>query len=276
MTQKQEEEMSEEVAVRIDLEGIQNIRSNLLDVKRGLAEMVAPLMSYEVTEDNLADAKQKVADLRKAEKALEDERKRCKAQWLRPYEEWEAMYKDTLQPLRDTITRIASEASSIEKEAEDKRVIGRKGFIETLLNPVNEGFGIELPLERIWEEKWRLKSTSDKAFTAESTAKVQQIMKDLAFLAGKDRAVIMRYAETLSLTDTLEYEKALNAPEPIADAEAAGTIAPSFRFSFQENSPEEKDKEILTVNASFRAERWKVNMLMKVAAELGMKMKVSR
>lgn len=265
--------MSEEVAVRIDLEGMQNIRSNLLDVKKGLTEMVAPLENYEVTEENLAEAKQKVADLRKAEKALEDERKRCKTQWLKPYEDWEVMYKDTLQPLRDAIARISNMAFGIEKEAEIKRVVGRKGFIESLLNPVNESFGISITPERIWDEKWRLKSTSDKTFTTESTDRMQQIMKDLAFLAGKDRAVIMRYAETLSLTDTLEYEKKLNEPVAPAEEEAA---APSYSFSFQENSPDEKDKEILTVNAAFRAERWKVNMLMKIAAELGMKMKVSK
>lgn len=286
-----QEDMSmpeEGLAVRISLQGMQSVESNLSEIRESLERMIAPFRGYHVTEENLQESKSTLANLRKAETALEDERKRCRKEWEKPYKDWEARYKEAIEPLQGVIALMSNEVYGIEAEAECKRIIGRKGFIETLLAPINEQYGLRISTDQIWEQKWKLKGTSDKAFTMESTARVQQVMQDLAAIADKDRAVIMRYAERLSLPEALSYEKELNAPVVIREeAEPASApdpepemesrrIPPVYRFEFSENSPAEEQREVIVVSADFRAERWKLNALMDVARQLGIRMRTAR
>lgn len=262
-----------ELMLKMDLEGMQRIASNLDDIKLGLEEMVAVFKEYRVTPENYAESKKTLADLRKAETALEDERKRLKKAWQKPYEEWEKQYKIAIAPLQETIAKMADGVRVITEEDDNKRLIGRRGFIDSLLKPLNLNSRVHIEVDQIWNDSWKNKSVSDKAFTDECTARIQQVMKDLAFLSGKDRAVILKYSETLDLTAALEYEKSLS--EPAAEA-ASDNAGPSFEFSFKEGIPQGSDNETVVMTRSFRAERWKLSIMFQIAKQLGIKMKIEK
>lgn len=264
-----------ELMLKMDLEGMQSIASNLEEVKAGLNEMVAVFKDYRVTAENLAESKKTLADLRKAETALEDERKRVKKAWQKPYEEWEKQYRLAIAPLEDTIDRMAKGVSAVTSADDEKRVIGRRGFIDSLLTPINIHNRVAIKPDQIWIDSWKNKSVSDERFTAECTDRIQQVMKDLAFLKDKDRAVILKYTETLDLTSALEFEKSLEeAPAP--ENAPAADEGPSYEFTFREGVPQGADNEIVVMTRSFRAERWKLSMMFQIAKTLGIKMKMEK
>lgn len=264
-----------ELELKMEMEGMQTIASNLEEVKAGLKEMVAVFQNYRVTAENLAESKKTLADLRKAETALEDERKRVKKAWQKPYEEWEKQYKLAIAPLEDTIDRMAKGVNAIASADDEKRRIGRLGFIDSLLKPMNIHNRVVIKPEQIWNDSWKNKSVSDERFTEESTARIQQIMKDLAFLAGKDRAVLLKYAETLSLAEALDYEKNLHQGEEEKEA-ADYTARPAYEFSFKEGTPDEADKKIVIFTRTFRAPKWKMEIMMAVAKALQVQMKIEK
>lgn len=268
-----------ELTLKMDLEGMQTIASNLEEVRQGLIEMTAVFKDYRVTPENLQESKKTLADLRKAETALEDERKRVKKAWQKPYEDWEKQYKLAIVPLQYVIDQMAKGVSDITSADDEKRRIGRIGFIDSLLKPMNIHNRVVIKPEQIWIDSWKNKSVSDERFTEESTARIQQIMKDLAFLQDKDRAVILKYTETLSLTEALDYEKTLKdfptAPAEDTAAPASDNAGPSYEFSYKEGTPAEDEKEVVVFTRTFRAPKWKMNIMMSIAKAMGIQMKKS-
>ena len=76
-----------EFKVTTDLSVIQpqSIESNFKETKEWLQQALAPYQGMVVTEDAIAEAKTKRAEINKVKDALEDKRKAVKKQWLEPY-----------------------------------------------------------------------------------------------------------------------------------------------------------------------------------------------
>ena len=276
----------EELELKMNINGEQSIASNLDGIKKGLEDMVAVFKDYRVSEGNISESKKTLADLRKAEKALEDERKRLKSIWQKPYAEWEKLYEDAISPLEETIGRIADGVSAIDKSEEEKRIIGRRGFLETLLAPINAKNGVNIRVDQIWESSWKNKSLDDKKFTLEATEKIGEIMRGFAALRNRDKAVRLRFSETLDLADAFQFESALEAVpecEEIAepgDEKSDAPLAPpgekpypSFTFTFKENYPPEDAKEVLIITRTFKGAKWKLAFLFDIAKRMGVFMK---
>ena len=83
--------MSKDIIV---LEQLPVIRQNLMTIKAEVDERTARAASLICTEDTVKEVKKERAELNKEFTALENERKRVKSAILKPYEEFETVYKE--------------------------------------------------------------------------------------------------------------------------------------------------------------------------------------
>lgn len=85
------------------------------EIKAKVEERVNTALNLAVSIDNIKDVKKYKAELNKELKALEDERKRVKAEALRPYNEWEQKYKECVSiPYKEAEQKLKGQITEIE------------------------------------------------------------------------------------------------------------------------------------------------------------------
>ena len=126
------------------------IEDNLDAVEASIREKAAEYSAVVVTEDNIADGKKFLADIRKEKKTLDDERKAIKSRWMAPYDAFEKRAKQIIALYEEPVKVINDQLAAYEeKRREQKRQEIRKVY-----DLVKGGFSDWLPLERIYNPKW--------------------------------------------------------------------------------------------------------------------------
>ena len=134
--------------IEFDFTGTRELLEEKMSVYQGLI----------VEEDNIPQTKKDLADIRKLRTSLEDQRKAVKSAWNEPYEAFEKEYKKLLEVVDKSI-------ASIDKQLKDfdlKRVEEKRKHIREIYESEIEDLGGYLPLEKIYDPKWELKSCKDQ------------------------------------------------------------------------------------------------------------------
>lgn len=97
--------------------------------EQNINEVVAKYQNYTVTAATIKDDKQTLADLRKLDKQVSDERIRNKKVLSEPADEFDKYVKNAIQPLKDIITKIASDVKEFEEHQKDLRLDTVKSYI---------------------------------------------------------------------------------------------------------------------------------------------------
>lgn len=85
------------------------------EIKSKVEKRVNTALNLAVSIDNIKDVKKYKAELNKELKALEDERKRVKAEALRPYNDWEQKYKECVSiPYKEAEQKLKGQITEIE------------------------------------------------------------------------------------------------------------------------------------------------------------------
>lgn len=85
------------------------------EIKSKVEKRVNTALNLAVSIDNIKEVKKYKAELNKELKALEDERKRVKAEALRPYNEWEQKYKECVSiPYKEAEQKLKGQITEIE------------------------------------------------------------------------------------------------------------------------------------------------------------------
>lgn len=134
------------------------IEDNLDLVELSIREKVQEYAAVVVTEDSVKDGKRFLADIRKEKKALDDERKAIKTQWMAPYDAFEkrakqiiALYDEPVKIINDQLT-----------EFEEQRKAMKRQEIEAAYDFVKGDLADWLPLDRIYNPKWENATYSAK------------------------------------------------------------------------------------------------------------------
>lgn len=134
------------------------IEDNLDLVELSIWEKVQEYAAVVVTEDSVKDGKRFLADIRKEKKALDDERKAIKTQWMAPYDAFEkrakqiiALYDEPVKIINDQLT-----------EFEEQRKAMKRQEIEAAYDFVKGDLADWLPLDRIYNPKWENATYSAK------------------------------------------------------------------------------------------------------------------
>ena len=139
------------------------IEDNLDLVELSIREKVQEYAAVVVTEDSVKDGKRFLADIRKEKKALDDERKAIKTQWMAPYEAFEKRAKQIIA-LYDEPVKIINDQLA---EFEEQRKAMKRQEIEAAYDFVKGDLADWLPLDRIYNPKWENATYSAKKVRAE-------------------------------------------------------------------------------------------------------------
>ena len=153
---------------------------------------------HAVSASNLSDAKDTLAKLRKLDKALEDERKRIKKEWLKPYEDFEATYKSKKEALTRAITTLASDVSDVERDIDNYKRNGLTLNIQKDADAMRAGLG-DLVKEnaalwsRVWSESYLNKTMSSTKVCESYRQALRDIMTELETIdASEDRDKLLQ------------------------------------------------------------------------------------
>lgn len=108
--------------------------------EQNIKEVVTKYQNYVVTASTIKDDKKTLANLRKLDKQVSDERIRNKKVLSEPADEFDKYVKNAIQPLKDIITKIASDVKEFEEHQEALRLDTVKSYIanksaEYMLDP---------------------------------------------------------------------------------------------------------------------------------------------
>lgn len=177
--------------------------------EQNINEVVTKYQNYTVTAATIKDDKQTLADLRKLDKQVSDERIRNKKVLSEPADEFDKYVKNAIQPLKDIITKIASDVKEFEEHQKAVRIDTVKGYLanksaEYMLDP------------RLFDEK-ALEYVKAGDFMADGVTLKKATMKSL------DDMVTFEYQKQQ------EFEKAKSAISGLC-AEYGMTDSPYIRM----------------------------------------------
>ena len=130
----------------------EQILFNYEDLKQQLTEECHAYTNLVVTEDAIAPAKRDLADLRRLDKALNDERLRIQREYMKPFDN----FKDRVDELRGIIKNAETNIDRQLKEFDEAQAAKKQEEIKELFSSM--GFQPFVKLEQIWNPKWMNKS----------------------------------------------------------------------------------------------------------------------
>lgn len=242
--------MSELIPVKVTGK-IGTIEDNLNEVELSIREKVREYSAVVVTEDTVKDGKKFLADIRKEKKALDDERKAIKAQWMAPYDAFEKRAKGIIA-LYDEPVRIINE--QLEAYEEQRQTMKRQE-IQEAYDFVKGELGDWLPLDRIYNPKWENATCSGKKVREEmelifdqmkvsiSTVKsMQSEFEEDALQVLKDTGSLQAAIEEINELQR-QKERFLDQARKEAERELAGKVSASAEPEDRMN-PENADAAV--------------------------------
>lgn len=230
------------------VKSIGNLTANFSELKKAVAEQVQKYHGVVYTEDQIAEAKKDLASLRAERKKIDDARKGVKAEFIKPYEEFEKQVKETLSIYDSAISEIDQQV----KDAENARKRKKKAEIEAWWN----AHGVEsidgVTLDRVWDESYLNKTCTDKKWQDDLTAKKNKIEAELTTISFYDAEminfVLPLYKETLNLNDSVgRYESFKASQKATEEARRQMAEMQARRAQEQAERAEEKKVEEATV-----------------------------
>lgn len=206
---------------------IGTIEDNLDAVELSIREKVQEYAAVVVTEDTVKDGKRFLADIRKEKKALDDERKAIKTQWMAPYEEFERRAKRIIGLYDEPVRLINTQLVEFE---EQRRAVKRKEIQEAYDLAKGE-LADWLPLDRIYNVKWENATYSTK--------KVREDME----LAFGQLAVSMSTIKSMGSDFEEDALRVLKETGSLQDAIAEINELKKQKERFMEEARKEAEKE---------------------------------
>lgn len=162
--------------VKVQMPKIKPVIFNFDELKSDLTTALADFENRVYTEDTIAEAKEDRAKLNKLKKAINDERIAREKEYMQPFNEFKSQAKE----LCDMIDTASSGIGEQLEAFEQKRLEEKTSHIQTLFDDVASNYDIPfITLEKVMNDKWLNKSTSDKAIIEEITERFEKAIKDL-------------------------------------------------------------------------------------------------
>lgn len=207
---------------------------NWEQLKAEIAERMEPYQSVLVTADGVTAAKKDLANLRKLESTLEDQRKAIKKECEKPYKEFEARMKEITGIIHLGIDNINTQV----KAFEDAEIKEKQSQIEKFY-AITAGELVEhISLDKIWNPKWLNRTYKMAQVETDISDRLNGIRDDLETIRKMDSPfsieLVQRYYLTLSIADVIRHNTTLEtarkqeeeAAERIRQAEQAKAQAP--------------------------------------------------
>ena len=198
------------------------------------ADLTTALADFEnrvYTEDTIAEAKEDRAKLNKLKKAINDERISREKEYMQPFNEFKAQAKE----LCDMIDTASSGIGEQLEAFEQKRLAEKTSHIQSLFDDIASNYDLPfITLEKVMNDKWLNKSTSDKAIVEEITERFEKAIKDIEVIR---KMPSYSFEAEESYKTCLDLNKALEEGEKIADIQqkknTANADGEKYEISFK-------------------------------------------
>ena len=187
---------------------------NFDELKEELSTALIDYKEKSYTEADIAEAKNDRAKLNKLKTTLDTERKERKKDFMKPFEAFESQLKELCSIIDEVSSGIGEQLDAFE----EKRIAEKQTAIQSLFDEIRSNYDALdfITLDKIANEKWLNKTTTDKAIATEITARFEQAVKDIEVISR-----LPYYFEAKeAYKTTLDLNKALAEGERIAQIEA--------------------------------------------------------
>lgn len=236
---------------------VKEITWNHEDIKREVAERVSRYQNIVYTDDQISEAKTDRATLRKFVEALEAKRKEIKKQCLAPCEAFERQVKEVINLVNEPIMLIDRQIKEYEEGKREEKRAAIEAYWITLSEDGKIPEGIRL--DQIFNEKWLNASVNIKAVCTEINARLDQIEKDLATLAGMPEFAFEAaevYRHTLDINQAIaEGKRLVEMQKRKAEQEAAKQTPPATP-TVRDDAEDVRRYTMETVNAAQPDKQW--------------------
>lgn len=148
---------------------------NFKEIKEALALQMTAYTTLEVTEEGQKEAKSDLATLRKIRKAVDDQRKAVKNEFMTPYTEFESEVKDLLAVIDEPINMIDSKL----KEFDEKRIAEKQEHLHQLYEEGVGEYAEYLPYHMLASPKWNNATCKDTEIKYEISEAVLKVKTDI-------------------------------------------------------------------------------------------------
>lgn len=167
-------------------------------------------------ETMIAEAKSDTANLNKLKKTLSDERISRKKDYMKPFEKFEEQIKELCGMIDEATSGIKAQLDEYEqKRVEEKRVAIRELFSEIAAEYDCLDF---ITLEKVYNQKWENKTTTDKTIATEITAVFDKAVNDLEIISKMPN---YSFEAKEAYKASLDLNKALAEGERMAQVQEA-------------------------------------------------------
>lgn len=190
-------------------ERLPEIQWNFEEIKKYAAEKAAWYQSIAYTDADTKEMKNDKAEINKFITALEDVRKQKKKEYLAPYEVFEGQIKETLLPLRKTVSLITEKLDEVEEQYREARKTKMEEFYYKYVGDLQP----MVPFQKTIKEEFYKRSFTDKKLEQAYSCFFERLREDIKGLDQlpekfRDKA-LLKYMEEFSLSAALQEGKRL-------------------------------------------------------------------
>ena len=187
---------------------------NYEELKSDLTTALADYNSRVYTEDTIAEAKEDRAKLNKLKKAINDERIAREKEYMQPFNEFKAQAKELCEMIDTASSGIGEQLEGFEQKRVDEKTARIKSLFDEIISVYPINF---LTLDKIFDDSWLNKSTSEKTIASDIALKCEKIVNDLDLIKRLSKHP---YEAEHAYKECLDLNKALDEAERIAEIQA--------------------------------------------------------
>ena len=219
---------------------------NYEQLKADITTALADYQNRVYTEDTIAEAKEDSAKLNKLKKAISDERISRKKEYMKPFETFEDQAKELCELIDEASSGIKSQVDAFEQ----KRIDEKTARIEALFADIISNYDLPfMTLEKIFNDKWYNKGTSEKAIAKEITERCEKAVSDLAIIK---RMPSYAFEAEAVYKETLDLNKALAEGERMAQIQEQKKQAAQAKIHTDFGNSEDHTVNIETFEVAFK------------------------
>ena len=243
--------------LKVNAPKTQPVVFNYEELKAGLSTALEDYKGKAYDESMLAEAKADTANLNKLKKALNDERIFRKKEFEAPFKVFEDQVKELCGMIDEATSGIKAQLDAYEQ----KRIEEKREAIKTTFSEIASQYDCLdfVVLEKIYNQKWENKTTTDKAIATEITEAFEKATRDLEVIAQMPN---------FSFEAKEVYKRTLDLNQAIAEGKRMSDIAEAKK---QADIEAQKRAEEARLRAEEEARRMAENeALMNKATEVNL------
>lgn len=173
--------------------------------KKKATEIAAHIRSFTLTEDNVPEVKEELANARRLVNALDTRRKEIKNELLAPYKVLEVQVKELTGIIDEADNWLRSQVRELEEAEREGKQVKIKEIWDKRIGQYSFPKYITDSFERFLEPRHLNKSTSMKSVENDMVGFMEGLEHDIEVILGMPEAedVMVEYVGTLNITDAI-------------------------------------------------------------------------